>query len=166
MSPRGTRIGTVAVIALAVCLIGAASPLPGSVASHSPRADVAKKCKKRKHGHRKRRCRRHAPPPAMISISPASQDFGVPQIGGEVRTFAITDVGGSPSGVPIPALMQAGTDFSIVRNGCVAPLAVGGSCPVDVHVDTNGAGLVSATLTATAFPGGTASASMTADIEA
>jgi hypothetical protein len=95
-----------------------------------------------------------------------SLDFGVPQIGGETRTFTISNVGGSTSGVPVPALSQAGTDFSIARNGCTGLLSVGGSCPIEVRVGTEGAGLVSATLTVTAIPGGTASASMMANIEA
>ncbi|HET9120154.1 MAG TPA: choice-of-anchor D domain-containing protein [Solirubrobacterales bacterium] len=166
MGPRGIGISRAAVVALAACLIAGASPLATSAASHSPRADVAKKCKKRKHRQKKRHCKRPAPSPALISISPASQDFGVPQIGGESRTFTVANIGGSPSGAPIAALTQVGSDFSIAANGCVASLPVGGSCAIDVHVDTNGAGIVSATLTVTSIPGGTASASMTADIEA
>jgi hypothetical protein len=154
------------VIALAACLIAAAFPLPGSAASHQPFAGSAKKCKKRKHHHKKRRCKRPAPAPAVISISPASQDFGVPQIGGESRTFTVTNVGGSTSGVPVPALTQAGNDFSVAANGCTGLLSAGASCPIDVRVGTEGAGPVSATLTVIAIPGGTASASMTANIEA
>jgi hypothetical protein len=104
--------------------------------------------------------------PAVISISPASQDFGVPQIGGETRTFTVTNVGGSLSGLPVPMLTQSGSDFSMAANGCISLLSAGANCPIAVHVGTSGAGQVSATLTVTALPGGTASASMTADIEA
>jgi secreted trypsin-like serine protease len=95
-----------------------------------------------------------------------SLDFGVPQIGGESRTFTVTNLGGSPSGVPVPTLSQAGDDFSIARNGCTVALSAGASCPIEVHLGTNGAGPVSATLMVVAIPGGTVSASMAAKIEA
>jgi len=54
----------------------------------------------------------------------------------------------------------------MAANGCTSLLSAGGNCPIDAHVGTSGAGQVSATLTVTALPGGTASASMTANIEA
>jgi len=155
------------VIAIAAFILAAAFPLPGWGASHSPSAGVAKKCKKRKrHQKKKRHCRPPAPAPAMISVSPASLDFGSPNIGGETRTLTIVNVGGSTAGVPAPRLDQAGDDYSIASNGCLVPLNAGASCPIDVHVGTMGAGRVSATLTVTAFPGGTVSASITALIEA
>ena len=153
-------------ISLATCLLAGAVALPGAAASHSPVAGLAKKCKKRKHHHKKRHCKRPMALPATIAISPMSQDFGVPQIGGETRTFIITNLGGSPSGAPVPTLSQAGSDFSIAANGCTASLPAAASCPLDVRVATDGAGQVSATLTVTAIPGGVASASMMADIEA
>ncbi len=139
--------------------------LSGSAAAQHPIAQASKKCKRKHHG-KKHRCKRHAPAPAMISVSPASQDFGVPQIGGETRTFTVTNLGGSSTGVPIPALTQSGTDFFIVGNGCISPLFAGASCPIDVHVATAGAGHVSAMLNVAAIPGGTVSASVTANIEA
>jgi hypothetical protein len=95
-----------------------------------------------------------------------SQDFGVPHIGGEDRTFTVTNVGGSPSGVPVSSLTQAGADFSIAANGCITPLSGAASCSIVVHVGTKGAGHVSALLTVIAIPGGTVSASMMANIEA
>ena len=95
-----------------------------------------------------------------------SQDFGVPHIGGEDRTFTVTNIGGSPSGVPISALTQAGTDFSIGANGCLAPLPPAANCSIVVHVGTSGAGHVSALLRVSAIPGGTVSASVMANIEA
>ncbi|HEY6771279.1 MAG TPA: choice-of-anchor D domain-containing protein [Solirubrobacterales bacterium] len=155
-------------IALAACLIAAASPLPGSAASHSPRAGVAKKCKKRKHRHKKRRCKRSAPAPAMISISPASQDFGIvhlPQ--GPTRSFVIINMGGSPSGVPIPSVAGSNPEnFSVVANSCAAPLGPGLTCQIDVDLLPQGHGPVMATLNLSAIPGGTASAAMTGRIEA
>ena len=166
MGLRGDWIDRVAVITIAAALCAVASALPARAASHAPEAGVAKKCKKRRHHHKKRHCRRPVPAPAAISISPASQDFGVPQIGGETRTFTIANTGGSASGVPVAMLTQAGDDFSIAGNGCTVPLSAGGSCSIDVRVGTEGAGPVSATLTVVAIPGGMVAASMTADIEA
>jgi hypothetical protein len=164
MNPRGRRISRAASIVVIACL--AAGLIAANANSGQQQvAAKSKKCK-RKHHKKKRRCKRHSPAPAMISISPTSQDFGVPQIGGETRTFTVTNVGGSPSGAPIPTLSQSGDDFSIAANGCTAPVSTGASCPIDIRVSTSGAGQVSAMLTVVAVPGGTASASMVADIEA
>ena len=167
MSPRGNGIRRAAVVALAACLIAAASPLSGSAASHSPRAGVAKKCKKRKHRHKKRRCKRPAPAPAMISISPASQDFGVIAVGGTTRTLAVSNAGGASSGVPAPTISgpDAGS-FSIAASTCTTALLPAGSCRIDVHLDfVEPLGVHSGTLSVTASPGGTVSAPMTGDVE-
>jgi hypothetical protein len=157
-----------AVLALVAAVTSGALASPLLASGHGQLASSAKKCGKRKHRHKKRRCKRPpVPAPASIAISPASQDFGVPQIGGETRTFTITNVGGSTSGLPVPALTApSAPDFSIGANGCTNLLPPGASCPIDVHVATNGAGRESATLTVAASPGGTVSASMTADIQA
>jgi hypothetical protein len=153
-------------IALVGCLGAQAIVLSPDAASARPPAATGKKCKRKHHG-KKRHCKQKTVmAPAVISISPASQDFGVPQIGGETRTFTVTNVGGSLSGLPVPMLTQSGSDFSVAANGCTSLLSAGGSCPIDVHVGTSGAGQVSANLTVSALPGGTASASMTANIEA
>ena len=165
MESRGNLMRKALVVQLVAFVAAGLFALSGSAAAQHPVAQASKKCKRKHHG-KKHRCKRHAPAPAMISISPASQDFGVPQIGGETRTFTVTDIGGSTTGVPIPMLTQSGTDFSIVGNGCVTPLSAGASCPIDVHVATSGAGHVSAMLNVTAIPGGRISASVTANIEA
>lgn len=165
MSPRGRQISKAASIAVIACLAAGLIAANANAGQHRPAAAASKKCK-RKHHKKKRHCKRHTPAPAMISISPVSQDFGVPQIGGETRTFTVTNVGGSPSGAAIPSLSPAGDDFSIAANGCTGPLSTGASCPIAIEVGTSGAGQVSATLTVTAVPGGTVSASMMADIEA
>ena len=166
MNLRRRVISWAGAIALVGCLGAQAIVLSPDAASGRPAAAAGKKCKRKHHG-KKRRCkRRMVPAPASISISPMSQDFGVPQIGGETRTFTVTNIGGSLSGLPVPMLTQTGSDFSMTANGCTFLLSAGGSCPIDVHVGTTGAGQVSATLTVTALPGGTASASMTANIEA
>lgn len=56
-------------ISLATCLLAGAVALPGSAASHSPVAGLAKKCEKRKHHHRKGHCKRPMAVPASIAIS-------------------------------------------------------------------------------------------------
>ena len=165
MDARGKLSSRIGVAALVACLAAGASALSAQAAPGHPAATAAKKCKLRHHG-KKRRCKRRAAAPARIAISPTSQDFGVPQVGGEDRTFAVTNVGGSPSGVPVSGLAQTGTDFSITANGCTTPLSAAGSCSIVVHVGTNGAGHVSAVLTVIAIPGGTATASVMANIEA
>jgi hypothetical protein len=165
MDARGKLISRIGVAALVACLAAGASTLSAEAAPGHPPAGAAKKCKRTHHG-KKHRCKRRAPAPAAIAISPMSQDFGVPQVGGEDRTFTVTNVGGSPSGVPISALTPPGTDFSIAANDCMAPLSAAASCSIVVHVATNGAGHVSALLTVSAIPGGLVSAPVTADIEA
>jgi hypothetical protein len=165
MDARGNLISRIGVAALVACLAAGASTLSAQAVPGHPAAGAAKKCKRKHHG-KKHRCKRRAPASATIAISPMSQDFGVPQIGGEDRAFTVTNVGGSPSGVPIPALSQTGTDFSIAANGCITPLSPVASCSIVVHVGTNGAGHVSAVLTVSAIPGGLVSASVTANIEA
>jgi hypothetical protein len=166
MNPRGRLIGLAASLALIACLAAGSVVASANAASRHAVTGASKKCKRKRHG-KKRHCKeKRVVTPAAISISPASQDFGIPQIGGETRTFTVTNIGGSLSGVPVPALTQSGSDFSTAANGCTSLLSAGESCPVDVQVGTSGAGQVSATLTVTAIPGGTASASMTANIEA
>jgi hypothetical protein len=167
MTFRGNLIRRAVPLLVLTGLVAGAFALTAEGASRQSVAAASKKCKKRAHGKKHRCKKRHVTQPASISISPASQDFGVPQIGGETRTFTVTNVGGSPSGLPVPTLMAPDpSDFSIGANGCINLLPPGGGCPIDVHVSTNGAGRESATLTVTAMPGGTVSASVTADIEA
>ena len=165
MDSRGNLTRRASVALLVACVAAGALALDAYGASHHPAAAASKKCKRKHHG-KKHRCKRRAPAPATIAISPMSQDFGVPHIGGEDRTLTITNVGGSASGVPVAALTPAVTDFSIAANGCVAPLSATASCSIAVHVGTSGAGPVSALLTVIAIPGGTVSASVMADIEA
>ena len=165
MDHRGRLIRRIGVGALVACLAAGAATLSAQAAPGHPARGAAKKCKRKHHG-KKHRCKRRAPAPATIAISPTGQDFGVPQIGGENRTFTVTNIGGSPSGVPVSALTQTGVDFSIAANGCMAPLSAAASCSIVVHVGTNGAGHVSALLTVVAIPGGTAMASVMANIEA
>jgi hypothetical protein len=157
-------------LVLAICLFAAASPLPGSAASHSPLAGVSKMCKKRGHHHKKRRCkrRRTVATAASLAISPPSQDFGQPSVVDmPVRTFAVTNVGGMASGVPMTTITGSGAgSFVVVDNGCTAPLPPGGACAIAVELPLRDpVGPKSARLEVTAIPGGTASAAMTGDVE-
>jgi hypothetical protein len=166
MESRGNLIRIAPVIlVVAVLSAGLLAMSTASAASPLPAAQASKKCKRKHHG-KKRKCKRRTPPPAAISVSPAILDFGVPQIGGETRTVTVTNVGGSPSGAPVPTIMQIGADFSIAANGCLGPLAMGASCSVDIHVATTGAGHISGLLTVIAVPGGTATVPLMANIEA
>ncbi len=165
MEIRGNRIRGISVGVLVAFLAVGASALSAQASSGHPGERAAKKCKRKHHG-KKHRCRRRTATHATIAISPASQDFGVPHIGGEDRTFTVTNVGGSPSGVPVSGVTQTGADFSIAANGCTVPLPAAGSCAIVVHVGTHGAGHVSALLTVIAIPGGMVSAPVMANIEA
>jgi hypothetical protein len=168
MNLRRRVISWAGAIALVACLGAQSIVLSPDAASGRPAAAAGKKCKRKHHG-KKRRCkRRMVPAPASISISPMSQDFGIPEIpDGATRTFMVTNAGGTSSGVPIPAITGANMDnFKIAANGCVAPLGPSLTCQIDVNLPPRGAGLVSATLNVTAIPGGVASSTMTGDIEA
>ncbi|MGA8927872.1 MAG: hypothetical protein WB462_16790 [Solirubrobacterales bacterium] len=163
MEARGNLV-RIAVVALVVCLAAGVTALSAR-AQQRPASAAAKKCKK-KHHARKRRCRR--PAPASISVSPTSADFGMPSVGDEpIRTFTVTNMGGSLSGVPVPVIGgPGGASFSVVANGCTTPLAPGAVCPISVQLPfKDPVGPKSATLDVTAVPGGTASAAMTGDVE-
>ena len=118
--------------------------------------------------------------PAQLSILPGKQDFGTVLVGGTANQekFTVKNTGGTSSGVP--HLQVTGTDASqwqIVSNACTSALAANsGSCTVTVAFAPTVAGLMpgapsvtatytpvsdSATLEASASPGGSASVSMT-----
>jgi hypothetical protein len=166
MNPRGNLISRAAAMALMACFAASASPSPGWAASHQPVAIAAKKCK-RKHHRRKRRCK-HRSAPASISITPTSEDFGMPSLGNEpTRMFTVANAGGSVSGVPVAMIggPTAGS-FEIVANTCTTPLSPLAACRIDVKLPfRDPVGMKSATLTVVAVPGGTVSAAMTGDVE-
>ncbi len=165
MDTRGNHIRTIAA-ALAVCLTAGATAFSAQAAPRHPVAATAKKCKRKHHGKR-RPCRRR-PSPASISISPSSQDFGlVPVNGKTTRIFTVTNTGGSPSGVPVPAVSGPNADaFSVGPSVCTRPLTPKGTCQFAVHLSfVLPTGIRSGTLDVTAVPGGTVSVPMTGDIE-
>jgi hypothetical protein len=174
METRGNLIRRVPVVMLLALLVFGSLALSAESATHHPVAGASKKCKK--HRGKKRRCKRQpaTPPvippaasPASISISPTAQDFGTLSLGKVTRAFMIANAGGSPSGVPVPAITGTNAaSFSVGASTCSAPLPPGASCEIDVDLAGGApAGLRSATLTVTAVPGGTVSATMTGDIE-
>lgn len=155
-------------IAVIACLAAGSIAVNAGAASSQSVASASKKCNKKKHHRKKRRCKRKAALPASIVISPTSQDFGIVQLPqGPTRSFAITNTGGSPSGLPVPSITGSNPEsFAVVANGCATSLGPGLTCQIDVDLLPQGHGPVSATLSVTAVPGGVASATMTGKIEA
>jgi hypothetical protein len=152
---------------LVVSALAVAIAAPAPTSAGSPVAHAAKKCKKK---HRKKKCKKKkqqpvapALPPAVLSISPTSLDYDTPVPGNHVkRTVVLSNVGGSPSGVP--AVSISGTNasnYSIGANGCTAALAAAASCQIEVELTSTTLGVKTATLTVTATPGGTVFATMT-----
>ena len=100
---------------------------------------------------------------AALSVTPATFDYGqVPKntASGD-QTFTVTNTGQAASGTV--AVSLGGTnasDFTIDTNTCAAALPGGASCTVTVHFTPGSTGTLTASLSATAAPGGTATASL------
>jgi hypothetical protein len=168
MSLRGKSTIRAASIAVVACLAAGAFALSADAAPRGPGAVAAKKCKRKHHG-KKRHCKkRKAAAPASLMISPASQDFGVPELpAGATRSFTVTNTGGSFSGLPVTSISGPNADnFVVAANACMASLGPGLTCRIEVNLPPRGAGPVSAMLNVTATPGGTVSAAMAGDIQA
>ena len=103
--------------------------------------------------------------PATLTIAPASQDFGAIVTGSssDMFTFTVTNTGQVPSGNLATALLGSDAlQFTLVSNGCSgAALLAGDSCAIDVRFAPTAAGARSASLTASASPGGGAAAGLT-----
>jgi hypothetical protein len=103
--------------------------------------------------------------PALLAISPTFSDFGTAPPGAQVtRSFTVSNTGQSASGpVGITVAGEDAQDFAIVQNGCSA-LAAGASCTVAVRFSATGGfpfgDQRTATLTATASPGGSVQAQL------
>jgi uncharacterized repeat protein (TIGR01451 family) len=97
---------------------------------------------------------------AVLSFGPGGFDFGATVVDapGATTDFTLTNGGGTATGVPLVSL-PAGSGFTIADNGCTMPLPASGQCVVRVGF-TPGApvGPKAATLSASASPGGTATA--------
>ena len=101
--------------------------------------------------------------PAALSVTPATFDYGqVPEgTSSGDQTFTVTNTGQATSGTV--AVSLGGTNagaFAIDSSTCGAPLPGGGSCTVAVLFLPGSAATLTATLSATAAPGGTATAAL------
>jgi hypothetical protein len=104
--------------------------------------------------------------PATLSISPPSFDFGQTPIGVTTAgsSFVVSNVGQAASGTVAVALTGADASmFTIASSTCGSGLAAGDSCTVDVTFNSFYTGTYTASLTATATPGGTATSSLQAE---
>ena len=102
---------------------------------------------------------------AALSIDPTSANLGQTPIGdtSAAATFTVSNTGQATSGTV--AVSLGGTnasDFTIASSTCTTTLAPGGYCTVKVTFDSSYTGTYTASLAATATPGGSASASLTA----
>ncbi|HEY0712716.1 MAG TPA: choice-of-anchor D domain-containing protein, partial [Polyangia bacterium] len=102
-------------------------------------------------------------PPAAISITPNTQDFGSIGVGGSSAAinFTIRNTGGTPSGNL--AVSTVGTEFRLPAdaNGCSnVSLPANGTCTVSVIFSPTSAGAKSSNLTVISEASGTTSASL------
>jgi len=103
--------------------------------------------------------------PGELSISPATQDFGMVVTGGNsaTTTFTVTNTGGTPTGALAVAL--SGTDlaqFEVTSDGCNTQVLAGAAtCQITLRFSPTTAGSKTASVTVTATPGGTTVASLT-----
>lgn len=101
--------------------------------------------------------------PAALTLAPGSVAFGDQLIDdtSDTQTLTLTNDGDVATGVPSVALAGDDADqFTIVDNGCTTAVAAGASCEVDVAFAPTASGAASASLTASATPGGTTSAAL------
>jgi hypothetical protein len=95
--------------------------------------------------------------PAVLTLSPTPWNFGSVAAGSTsaVETFTVTNTGQAPSGTLTTGLSgSTPAQFVITSNTCTGTLAGGGTCSIKVEFSPNLAGPYSATLTASATPGG------------
>lgn len=102
--------------------------------------------------------------PAQLAISPTSYQFAPRGIGnfGEAQTFTVTNTGQQVSGVVAISLTGMNSqDFSMPTNMCLLlSLQPGQSCQVIVGFQPTATGARTASLVATASPGGSASVTL------
>ena len=103
--------------------------------------------------------------PANLTISPSPHGFGdrVNNTTSPAQPFTVTNTGGVPSGSITTSLTGTNSDqFTKAPDTCNGQtLASGASCTVDGAFAPTSSGAKSASLQASATPGGTASASLT-----
>jgi hypothetical protein len=101
--------------------------------------------------------------PSFISFFPAAEDFGAVQVGNHQEfPFTLNNTGTTTTG-PITVTLSGPSagEFYIVVNGCTgASLPPESFCAVTVRFAPTSPGSKTATLSASASPGGTTSASL------
>ena len=100
---------------------------------------------------------------ALLAISPPTFDYGQVVDGSTaaVESYTVTNNGQAASGKLSVGIGGAdAADFALISTTCGAKLAVGASCTVQVDFTPAAAGPADATLSATASPGGTATAAL------
>jgi hypothetical protein len=99
---------------------------------------------------------------SKLIVSPAAQSFAaaVGQTSATI-TFTIANVGDAQSGVPAVTLGGTNaTDFTLVNNGCITPLAGNGTCQIGVAFKPTAEGAKAASLSVAGMPGGTATSAL------
>jgi hypothetical protein len=108
------------------------------------------------------------PAPAMLEITPAVHDFGMVMKDNTVtHHFTVKNTGGSASGSLDMKLMNGDLDpdaFASVANGCDSTLEPEATCEIEIRFAANVLGMHQGLLTATASPGGMASAELKATV--
>ena len=101
-------------------------------------------------------------PSAAITITPTSRDFGSVGVGGvsPFLTFTVRNVGGTNAGVPAISLGGTSPGQFTQNSDCVSALAPLATCTVSVRFAPIALGNFTATVSATAAPGGVASATV------
>lgn len=103
-------------------------------------------------------------PPAHLVIDPVTHPFGLVAIDTDspAKQFTVTNDGGLPSGPVAMSITGAGAGQFSRSAGCAGSvLAAGASCTLTARFHPTSAGLKTASLTATATPGESASATLT-----
>lgn len=103
---------------------------------------------------------------AALSISPTTFDFGPtnPGASSSQQAFTVTNTGQAASGAVSVALTGTNASaFTIDSNTCGAALPGGGTCTVSVHFTAGTPGTITAGLSATSSPGGTATTALQAE---
>jgi hypothetical protein len=108
------------------------------------------------------------PAPAMLEITPAVHDFGtVAKDQPVMQQFKVKNTGGSASGSLDMKLMNGTLDpdgFAIASNSCDSTLEPDDTCEMEIRFSANVVGVHQGLLTATASPGGMASAELKATV--
>ncbi|MFN0246790.1 MAG: choice-of-anchor D domain-containing protein [Kofleriaceae bacterium] len=101
-------------------------------------------------------------PPAQLSISPASTDFGsqLEDTTSTAMSFTVTNTGGSPSGSISPQIMGSGAAHFDIETTTCTTLDVNATCTVQVSFTPDTPGNKSANLVVSASPGGSVSAGL------